>query len=246
LREAINHKEFFLLYQPIIEIPQRTLHCVEALIRWQHPIKGTISPDRFIPLAEANGTIVDIGYWVIEEVCCQLKLWKNERLILNNVSINLSSIQLDHVDFAERVQEILQRFDTQASQINLEITESALILQHSIASQNLEQLKAFGFEIHIDDFGTGFSSLSYLRDFKIDVLKIDRSFVKGIPDQDNGELASLIINLSKILGIQTIAEGVETQEQLDWLRAQGCDFAQGYLFSRPVPADEAFAWIQSV
>lgn len=234
LREAITQKEFFLMYQPIIEVPQRTLHSAEALIRWQHPVKGVIGPDRFIALAEANGTIVEIGDWVIEEVCHQLITWKSEGVSLNNVSINLSSVQLDHTDFAAKVERILQKFDILPSQINLEITESALILQHSIASQNLEQLKEAGFEIHIDDFGTGFSSLSYLRDFKIDVLKIDRSFVKGIPDQDNGELACLIIDLSRILGIHTIAEGVETTEQLDYLLKNGCQYIQGYLFSKPL------------
>ncbi len=238
LRVALEQNEFFLVYQPIVALPNQEIWGAEALIRWQHPTKGLISPDQFIPLAESGGTIDAIGLWVIKTVCRQLALWKTSGDGPNHISINLSTLQLNSHDFSEQVAQILNTHDIPFDQINIEITESALILQNSVASENLANLKSMGFKIHIDDFGTGFSSLSYLRDYHIDVLKIDRSFIRDIPQLDSGDIARLIIDLSKSLGIEVIAEGVETEEQLNFLILHGCHYMQGYYYSRPLSPED--------
>lgn len=238
LREALDKDEFFLVYQPILTLDDQSIQGVEALIRWQHPQKGLISPDRFIPLAEANGSIDPIGLWVIERACHQLRIWIDQAIGIQHIAINLSTLQLNSSGFSHRVLKIVEGYNLSPNQVNLEITESALILQNSIASDNLSRLKNFGFHIHIDDFGTGFSSLSYLRDFRIDVLKIDRTFIKNIPDSDTGDIARLIIDLSNSLGIKVIGEGVETLGQLHYLASHGCDYIQGYYISPPLPADD--------
>lgn len=238
LREGIERQEFFLVYQPIVEAETGHMQEAEALLRWNHPHKGVLSPDRFITLAETSGAIGPLGDWVLEAVCRALHLWDAKSPVPLKVSVNLSALQLNDSDFAYRVCAILSREGIQGSRLNLEITESALMARTEAASNNLARLKAEGMAIHIDDFGTGFSSLAYLRDFQIDVLKIDRSFIRGIPDSDGGDIARLIIDLGRSLGIQVIAEGVETQEQSAFLTARGCRLQQGYLYSRPVALQE--------
>lgn len=238
LREALEKGEFFLVYQPVYALPARRIQGAEALIRWRHPTKGIISPDRFIPLAESTGIIGTLGDWVIEEACRQLKRWEAEGVQGLDISVNLSAIQLNDPHLVQRVERILQYTGVQGSRINMEITETVLMVRNSQAAENLARLKALGMGIHIDDFGTGFSSLAYLRDFHIDVLKIDRSFIRNIPDRDSGDIARLIIDLSRSLGIGVVAEGVETPEQLAFMEQNGCSTVQGFLFSKPVPPQE--------
>ncbi len=238
LREALERDEFYLLYQPIISLPDRRIQSAEALIRWRHPTKGIIGPDRFIPLAESTGIICPLGDWVFEEVCSQLKQWDSKGIPKMHVSVNLSAVQLNDPHLWQRVESILDFAGIDGSRLNVEITETVLMLRNGHSAENLARLKDLGMRIHMDDFGTGFSSLAYLRDFHIDVLKIDKTFIGNIPDKDSGDIARLIIDLSKSLGISVIAEGVETEEQLEFLLRNGCTNAQGYLIGRPVPPEE--------
>lgn len=244
LREALERNEFYLLYQPIITLPERRIQGAEALIRWQHPTKGVIAPDRFIPLAESTGIICALGDWVFEEVCSQLKQWDSKGMPKMHVSVNLSAVQLNDPHLSQRVESILRFAGIDGDRLNVEITETVLMLRDGHSAENLACLKALGMGIHMDDFGTGFSSLAYLRDFHIDVLKIDKTFIGNIPDKDSGDIARLIIDLSKSLGISAIAEGVETEEQLAFLLHNGCVNIQGYLISRPVPPQEFAALIE--
>lgn len=246
LREGLEREEFFLLYQPILRVPEGTMTEAEALIRWHHPEKGILTPDRFISLAESSGAIGPMGDWVLETVCKALKAWDADSGGPLRVSVNLSALQLGDPDFGARVSAILERTGVSGRRINLEITESTLMARSPAASDNLARLKAAGMEIHIDDFGTGFSSLAYLRDFQVDVLKIDRSFIRGIPEADGGDLARLVIDLGRSLGIKVIAEGVETEAQAKFLHQQGCRLQQGYLYSRPVPFSSLEAFRKSL
>ncbi len=241
LHRALERSELMLHYQPVVEVEGMTAVGVEALIRWDHPDQGVVSPYRFIPVAEESGLIIPIGAWVLERACEQLRSWHHaeETGPQSSVEVNLSARQIDDPRIVHTVEEILARTGLPPELLTLEITESALMKDAASALQVLGALKSLGVLLAIDDFGTGYSSLSYLQRFPLDILKIDRSFVEGLGESAEGEeIVSAVIKLAHALGLQVVAEGVETTQQLEVLRDLRCDLAQGYLFSRPLPAAE--------
>ena len=241
LRRAIERQEFQLYYQPIVSLSTDEIVSFETLIRWPHPERGFISPAEFIPLAEETGLISSIGWWVLQAACHQLRLWQTQFPHLSlTISVNLSGKQFSQLDLVERIVEILQETGLEAGSLKLEITESAIMENVELASSMLWQLRKLGIQLYMDDFGTGYSSLSYLRRFPIDKLKIDRSFVSQMMvDGESLEIVRTIVMLAHNLGIDAIAEGLETAEQLEQLKALQCEYAQGYLFSKPVDAEAA-------
>ncbi len=242
LREALIRREFVLNYQPIVNLNTGELIGFEALIRWHHLEKGWINPIDFIPLAEEIGLILPIGEWVLHEACAQIYAW-NTDLALNQpftISVNLSSNQIAQPDLINQVANILSGSNLAPSQLKIEITESVIMENLDVAYYKLEALRHLGVQIYIDDFGTGYSSLGYLQKLPIDALKIDRSFVNNIgSDTGSEEIVRAIVMLAHGLGKMVIAEGIETVEQQDWLQQVGCQYAQGYLFSKPLSKDHA-------
>ena len=243
LRYALERNEFIMCYQPIMSLDRNCLVGFEALIRWQHPKRGLISPIEFIPIAEDTGLILEIGTWLLREACQQLKTWREKFDFIPNMrslkmSINLASQQLQEASFIAKLDQILLETGLKGEFLRLEITESALIEPGGTIQDTLREIRNRNIKLSIDDFGTGYSSLSYLRRFPIDNLKIDRSFIEQMNfDSENFEIVRLIITLAKTLGMDTISEGVETPQQLNQLKALGCEFAQGFFFSRPLTAD---------
>ena len=239
LRRALEREEFVLHYQPIVDLRSRRISGVEALVRWRHPELGMVPPAKFIPLAEETGLIVPIGQWVLEQACRQARTLQRQGAIGLRVAVNLSARQFLRKDLARTVGEALARTGLDAQHLDLEVTESGVMENADAAIGTLHDLKAMGAHLSIDDFGTGYSSLSYLKRSPIDALKVDRSFVRDIPaDQDDAAIASAIIAMGHSLRLTLIAEGVETEEQLAFLRERDCHKVQGYLFGRPVPAEE--------
>jgi diguanylate cyclase (GGDEF)-like protein len=244
LRFALKRGELNMHYQPIISLDSNHLVGFEALIRWQHPERGAISPVEFIPIAEDTGLILDIGEWLLRESCRQLQAWRKQFASIPQIdslkmSINLASQQLQEPEFINKLDQILLETGLDGSSLRLEITESVLIEPEGSIQKTLRQIKNRNIKLSIDDFGTGYSSLSYLRRFPIDNLKIDRSFIHQMNfDSENFEIVRLIITLAKTLGMKTISEGVETALQLNQLKGLGCEFAQGYLFSIPLAPKE--------
>lgn len=245
LRKAIDSGEFVLYYQPKIDAQTRLFKGVEALIRWQDPLHGLIPPVKFIPLAEETGLIQQIGDWVLQESCQQIRRWQEQGLGEIQVAVNVSGRQFRLLDLAEKIPDILKGCGVSASLIELELTESMLMKNSEKSVHMLKSLKKLGFSVAVDDFGTGFSSLNYLRHFPVDILKIDQSFVREMMD-DPATLAIVesIIALANALGMKTVAEGVETAQQRAMLQAKGCHILQGYLISRPMPAGDLPAWIR--
>jgi EAL domain-containing protein (putative c-di-GMP-specific phosphodiesterase class I) len=240
LRSAIEREEFLLHYQPQVDLRTGQLVGMEALIRWQHPELGIVSPSSFIGLAEETGLIVQIGAWVLRTACAQNKAWQRAGLSHLPIAVNLSARQFVQQDLAQMIATVLKETGLAAHYLELELTESLVMTEVERAVAILRDLKALGAKLSIDDFGTGYSSLAYLKRFPIDVLKIDQSFVRDITlDPDDAAIVTLIIQLAHSLRLHVIAEGVETHEQADYLRRQGCDVMQGYYFSPPVSA-EAF------
>ena len=242
LRRAIERQEFCIYYQPIIALETNTLAGFEALVRWHHPERGFVSPSEFIGVAEETGLIVDIGQWVLRESCRQMRQWQGQfpasRPLI--ISVNLSGKQFTQPDLIEQIKQILQETGLDAHSLKLEITESVVMENAETASTMLMQLRALGAHLSIDDFGTGYSSLSYLHRFPVNTLKIDRSFINRMSASgENSEIVRAIITLAFNLGMEVIAEGVETEAQLSQLKALNCDYGQGYLFSRPVDAETA-------
>ncbi|HVF57372.1 MAG TPA: EAL domain-containing protein [Pyrinomonadaceae bacterium] len=242
LRKALDRREFFMLYQPIVALDDFHLCGFEALVRWQHPERGLISPMDFIPVAEDTGQIIAIGEWALFEACRQMRRWQksfpSESPLF--ISVNLSSKQFTQPNLIEQVRVILERTRLDPRSLKLEITESAVMENIDTTTEMLRQLRALGVQLSIDDFGTGYSSLSYLHRFPIDTLKIDRSFVTRMVDNsENIEIVRTIVMLAQILGMDVVAEGVETKEQLGLLRKLGCENGQGYYFSRPTSVTEA-------
>jgi EAL domain-containing protein (putative c-di-GMP-specific phosphodiesterase class I) len=234
LAHAVREQEFFLLYQPIFDLQSQRVAGVEALVRWQHPTRGVIAPEDFIPLAESTGLINGIGRWVLEEACRQSAQWK-ARGRATGVSINVSAFQLDSDEFVADVTRALEEFDISPGTLTLEITETALMRDASSAARRLRALKALGVRIAIDDFGTGYSSLAYLRQFAPDALKIDRSFISGINhSKESAAIMQTLVSLGKALGIETLAEGIEEPAQLKQLERECCDQGQGFLLARPL------------
>jgi len=239
LRSALERGEFSLNYQPIADCRSGEITGMEALLRWKHPERGMIPPALFIPLAEETGYIIPIGEWVLRTACEQCRRWQKAGFASLYVAVNLSSRQFHQQDLTASIHCILQETGLDPTCLGLEITEG-LIMQQAEASVNtLRELKAMGIRISIDDFGTGYSSLSYLKRFPIDVLKIDQSFVRDIPtDQDDAAIASTIITMAHSLGLKVVAEGVETLEQLNFMRKHRCDAMQGYYLSKPLPPEQ--------
>ena len=244
LRRALERKEFVLHYQPLVETATRRLIGVEALVRWARPEDGLVPPGQFIPLAEETGLIVPLGAWVLEQACAQFTGWIRKQMDIDILAVNLSPVQFRHPDLVKMVADILARTGMPAKRLELEITESAMMDVVETESK-LKALKEIGVRLSIDDFGTGFSSLAYLKRFPLDKLKIDQSFVRDIPAQRADlEIVSAVIQLARTLHLDVLAEGVETETQLDALRALDCEFAQGYLFSRPVAAEDLYPLLQ--
>ncbi len=238
LRHALERDEFVLHYQPQVNVETGCIIGVEALIRWQHPDMGLVAPAKFIPVAEECGLIVAIGEWVLETACAQNRQWQEAGVPAIPVSVNLSAAQFHQQDIQETVAYILQKENLAPCYLELELTEGVIIQDAEATIVTLKALKSIGVQLSIDDFGTGYSSLSYLKRFEVDKLKIDQSFLRDIAtDPINAAIAIAIIAMAKALNLRVIAEGVETKEQLMFLRSQRCDEIQGYYFSKPVSAD---------
>lgn len=239
MRRALEREEFFLDYQPIVALRDKTMVALEALVRWRHPQRGLISPAEFIPLAEETGLILGLGEWVLRNAIEECVRLTRAGFSGMRVAVNLSAHQLQQKELVRIVQRILAAAGARGGQLQIEITESVLMSNVDTTAATLSALSDMGIEVSLDDFGTGYSSLSYLKRFPIDVLKIDRSFVRDIPaDPDDSAIATAIISMAHSLGIQVVAEGVESEEQLHFLRERDCDTVQGYYLSRPKPAEE--------
>ena len=237
LRHALEQQEFILYYQPQFSGDGKRLTGVEALLRWNHSRRGLVPPGDFIPVLEELGLVVEVGDWVLAEACRQLKLWHQAKVRVPKVSVNISARQFSDGQLGTRIANILKETGLSPACLELELTESILMREVSEALHILASLKNLGLSIAVDDFGTGYSSLNYLKQFPIDVLKIDRTFVDGLPaGEQDAQIARAIIAMAHSLNLAVIAEGVETHEQLDFLREHGCDEVQGYLFGRPMPA----------
>jgi diguanylate cyclase (GGDEF)-like protein len=245
LEKAVARGEFVLMYQPIVSLQTGVLRGFEALIRWQHPERGLVMPDDFIPWAEESGTIHTIGAWVIDEACRQAALWRDEfPLTPLAISVNVSAKQLSSATLLSQIKDGLNAFGLTPDRLHIEITESAIMGSKEVATITLSELRRLGIEVELDDFGTGYSSLGYLHRFPVDTLKIDRSFISmSGTDVGNPHIVRTIASLARSLSMKTTAEGVETKEQLDRLRTLGCTNAQGYYLSRPVRATDAAALI---
>ncbi len=242
LRRAVERREFFVVYQPIMSLASESLRGFEALVRWHHPIRGLISPMEFIPVAEETGMIVQIGEWVLREACTEMKRWQqiypSEPRIF--VCVNLSVKQFSQQDLIEKVSGILRETQLPPASLKLEITESAVMENVETATRMLTELRELGVQLAMDDFGTGYSSLSNLHKFPINTLKIDRSFITHmVENNENAEIVRTISGLAHNLGMDVVAEGVETREQLEILRGLGCQFGQGYFFSKPIDSKGA-------
>ncbi len=245
LRDALLRDQFYLVYQPQISYRDHRVVGVEALIRWQHPEHGLVPPDLFIPLAEQNGTIIAIGEWVLDQACKQLRDWHDQGFADLRMAVNLSTVQLHHAELPRVVNNLLQMYRLPPRSLELEVTETGLMEDISTAAQHLLSLRRSGALIAIDDFGTGYSSLSYLKSLPLDKIKIDKSFVQDLlDDDDDATIVRAIIQLGKSLGMQVIAEGVETAEQESYIISEGCHEGQGYFYSKPLPARELSVYLK--
>jgi diguanylate cyclase (GGDEF)-like protein len=236
LQRAINNKQLYLNYQPIVSLTTGKINCLEALVRWKHDSLGSIPPDKFIPICEETGQIIALGQWVLSEACYQLVAWQKAFAVNSSltISINLSRIQIYHPELIPQIDLLLQSLNLQGKNLKLEITESTLIENTSAVTKVLEQLKEREIKLCLDDFGTGYCSLSYLRYLPVDTVKIDRSFIGPEINNTNYDIIKAIINLAHSLGLDVIAEGIETEAQLEILRGLGCEYGQGYLFAYPL------------
>jgi EAL domain-containing protein (putative c-di-GMP-specific phosphodiesterase class I) len=236
LRQALQSNQLTLHYQPIINLRNENICGFEALLRWKHPQKGFIPPDTFIPIAEDTGQIIEIGNWVIDTACQQIQKWNRAHYSENNffVSINLSGSQILKGGLASYIRKILETYDLDAGCIHFEVTETLLIAHQQQATQTLQEIRQLGAKLSADDFGKGYSSLTYLQNFEFDVLKIDKEFVNGMSADGKGlQLVKTILKLAKDFSLSVVAEGIETQEQLDSLKQMDCLMAQGYFLCKP-------------
>ncbi|MDY6978800.1 MAG: EAL domain-containing protein [Pseudomonadota bacterium] len=243
LREAIKTSQLVLYYQPQFSLRSEAVTGLEALVRWRHPQRGLVPPDKFIPVAEETGLIISLGGWVIQQALADLRRWRGMGLEVGRLAINLSARQLFHTQTHDILQQCLEGDPASAHTLELEITESGIMQDPEQAVQTLNAFKGLGVSVAIDDFGTGYSSLAYLKRFPIDLLKIDRSFVRDITvDDDDAAIVRTILAMAQALNLQVIAEGVESEKQLKLLAALGCSEGQGYYYARPMPAEalEAF------
>jgi diguanylate cyclase (GGDEF)-like protein/PAS domain S-box-containing protein len=242
LRTALEKRELFLVYQPQIEIATGRITGLEALLRWQHPDLGLVAPDKFIRVAENSGLIVPIGEWVLRTACSQVRKWQDEGLLAVSVAVNVSAAQFRQKGFRELIGRVLRESGLASQYLELELTESLLLSNADVTFSVLRELKAMGLKLAIDDFGTGYSSLSYLRQFPVNKLKIDRSFVRDVAvNPDDAAITTAIISMAKSLSLKVIAEGVENEAQVSFLRTHHCDEIQGYYFSKPLTLDDVAA-----
>jgi diguanylate cyclase (GGDEF)-like protein len=245
LREALENDEFFLAYQPTIDLRDMSPNGVEALIRWEHPTRGVVGPDDFIPLLEETGLIVEVGKWVLEEACAQGAKWRQAGYPIG-MAVNVSGRQLDTDQVIVDIEEALSHSGLDPAVLTIEITETTLMRNIQETARRLTEVKALGVRIAIDDFGTGYSSLAHLQRFPVDALKIDRSFILGLEHNQEGEtLIRTLVQLGKSLAIETFAEGIEQQEELSLLQGEDCDSGQGFLFARPLDVAATEKFLQS-
>jgi EAL domain-containing protein (putative c-di-GMP-specific phosphodiesterase class I) len=246
LRSALHHNEFELYYQPQVDLLSGSVVGVEALIRWRHPSMGMVRPDRFINLAEETGLIVPIGAWVLRTACRQNRDWQHAGYGPLRIGVNLSARQFAEPGLVPEIARVLEETGMAATQLEIEITESLVMEDVEGAIRTMAELKRMGVKLSIDDFGTGYSSLSYLRRFPVDVLKIDRSFVRDIPaSEDDAAMVAAIIELARGLRMRVIAEGVETEAQLEYLRRRGCDEVQGHVYGMAAPGPDVEAMLRA-
>ena len=246
LRRGLEAGQFALYYQPQIELATGRLVGAEALIRWNHPDLGLVSPARFIPVAEETGLIVEIGDWVLREACREAARWMALGLPELRVAVNLSALQFKRGDIEKSVAGAIEASGIEPYMLELELTESILISDTENILSTVKRLKSMGVRLSIDDFGTGYSSLSYLKRFEVDKLKIDQSFIRDLAtDPEDAAIVRAIIQMARSLGLRTVAEGVETQDVLDHLRLFHCDETQGYFHARPLPAADFVAFFQA-
>ncbi|MBC7516911.1 MAG: bifunctional diguanylate cyclase/phosphodiesterase, partial [Alkalinema sp. FL-bin-369] len=239
LHQALANHEITIYYQPLIDLKTQKIVALEALVRWQHPTRGLLSPTKFIPIAEASGLILSIGEWILRTACAQNHAWQTAGLPPIRMSVNLSGRQFDHPNLVQTVSQILMETGLAPTYLELEVTESFLMEDVERSIDLLTQLKATGIMIALDDFGTGYSSLSYLKQFPVNMLKIDRSFIHDVASNPNSAaVTDAIIALAKSLNLGITAEGIEAQEQVDYLQLRGCHEGQGFYFSRPLPVDQ--------
>jgi EAL domain-containing protein (putative c-di-GMP-specific phosphodiesterase class I) len=245
---ALEAGQFALVFQPVVTLETERIVGFEALLRWHHPTLGLVMPDRFIPIAESSGLIVSIGEWVLDEACATAARWHRDYPHHGNLSmaVNISARQIASPDLVAHVGNALSNSGLEPRSLVVEMTETALIHDTSVAAARLHQLRDLGVRLAIDDFGTGYSSLSYLRQFPVDILKIDRSFINTISDRgDIPAIVRAMLDLGRTLQLETVAEGIELGVQLDQLREQNCDLGQGYLFSLPLePVDAELLLVQ--
>lgn len=246
LHLALDREELELYFQPLVDAATGQHRGAEALLRWNHPSKGFISPDVFIPLAEMTGQIIVIGEWVIQQAAKHWSKWNNRGLISGHIAVNISRVQFQGV-LIQTISDVIEQYQLPVSALELEVTEGVLLDDHELISQELNQLRELGLKLSLDDFGTGYSSLSYLKRFRFDLLKIDRSFVSGLPDDaDDASLVRSIIAIAHSMDLKVVAEGIETQEQHDFLRELGCNFGQGFLFAKPMNGDDYERYLERV
>jgi len=238
LREAISNDRLTLHYQPQIDTRSGSVVNVEALVRWPHPVKGMVTPGEFIPVAERTGLIIELGNWVLHAAARQAAIWDAEGIDNYRISVNMSPLQFNQINFADSMASFLENSKMNPNNLELELTESAIMTDASSNMQKLQALKNMGIALAVDDFGTGYSSLSYLKQFPIDTLKIDQSFVADMGSSDGEGIVDAIIALARTLDLSVVAEGVETDEQMAYLMSKGCDLLQGYYFSVPVPGED--------
>lgn len=238
LRWAAAKGELQVYYQPQVNAENGHMEGIEALLRWNHPTLGPVSPSEFIPIAEETGIIMDIGRWVLKEVCAQLRSWQEESLTVPTIAVNLSARQFMAPDLVSSVRDIVRRTPCDPQQIVIEITESSSMNDIESVLPLLHEFKSLGFQIAIDDFGKGYSALGYMKQFPIDILKIDKSFVQELTsDKKSAVITKAIIDMAHGMNLKVIAEGVETTEQLEYLRTMDCDIVQGYIIDPPMSSD---------
>jgi EAL domain-containing protein (putative c-di-GMP-specific phosphodiesterase class I) len=237
LRHAINREELELYFQPQLDIRKGEIVSAEALLRWNHPKSGVLSPSKFLPLAENIGLTIPLGNWVMEQVCKQLRFWLDNHKLATRIAVNLSAHQFKMENLPGKIQFLLHKYQLDVNYLELEITEDAIMANIDESTQTLKQLSQLGAQLAIDDFGTGYSSLSYLTKFPVHFLKIDQTFVREAPTNKNvNSVIAATIAMAHSLNLKVIAEGVENKEQLEFLKSLGCDIVQGYLISKPLKA----------